>query len=137
MQDLAEKLPPGTAGVIAVFDEEYRLAIERALPGSPAKSVAQTDKEGLRALKAELATAMGKFVQDRSELPIPDRTFGGTAGRTLKESVADWAMIPGPKAPEGAPNVLLALIDDAGFGSIDTFGGPVAHPPSPVFSRWV
>lgn len=132
MEDLAEKLPPGTAGVVAVFDDEHRLAIEQALPGTPAKSVAQTDKEGVRALKAELATAMGKFKQDRSALPIPDRTFGGTAGRTLKDSVADWSMIPGPKAPEGAPNVLLAIIDDAGFGAIDTFGGPIS---SPAFSR--
>ena len=132
MEGLAEKLPPGTAGIITVFDDEHRLAIEKALPGTPAKSVAQTDKEGIRALKAELATAMGKFQQDRSVLPIPDRTFGGTAGRTLKESVADWSMIPGPKAPEGAPNVLLAIIDDAGFGAIDTFGGPIS---SPAFSR--
>ncbi len=132
MEGLAEKLPPGTAGVITVFDDEHRLAVEQALAGSPAKSVAQTDKDGIRALKAELATAMGKFVQDRSELPIPDRAFGGTAGRTLKDSVADWSMIPGPKAPEGAPNVLLCIIDDAGFGSIDTFGGPVS---TPTFSR--
>jgi arylsulfatase A-like enzyme len=132
MEDLAEKLPPGTAGVISVFDDEHRLAIEQALAGSPAQSIAQTDKDGVQALKAELSTAMGKFVQDRSELPIPDRAFGGTAGRTLKESIADWAMIPGPKAPDGAPNVLLAIIDDAGFGAIDTFGGPIS---SPAFSR--
>ncbi len=37
-------------------------------------------------------------------------------------------MIPGPKAPDGAPNVLLVLIDDAGFGAPDTFGGPVSTP---------
>ncbi len=37
-------------------------------------------------------------------------------------------MIPGPKAPEGAPNVLLVLIDDAGYGAPDTFGGPVRTP---------
>ena len=65
-------------------------------------------------------------------LPIPDKTFGGVAGRTLKDSVADWSFIPGPKAPEDAPNVLLVLIDDAGFGSIDSFGGPVS---TPAFSR--
>ena len=40
----------------------------------------------------------------------------------------DWTIIPGPKAPEGAPNVLLILIDDAGFGQPDTFGGPIATP---------
>jgi arylsulfatase len=132
MEELGEQLPPGTAAVIAVFDDEHRLAVEQALPGSPAKSISQTDKEGVRALKAELANAMHKFAQDRSVLPIPDRTFGGTAGRTLRDSVPDWAMVPGPKAPEGAPNVLVVLIDDAGFGAIDTFGGPIA---SPTFTR--
>ena len=90
------------------------------------------DKHGLRGLKDALAEAAGKFVPDRTVLPIPDKTFGGTAGRTLKDSVADWSIIPGPKAPEDAPNVLLVLIDDAGFGSIDTFGGPVS---TPAFSR--
>ena len=64
-------------------------------------------------------------------LPIPDRAFGGTAGRTLRDSVADWSFIPGATAPEDAPNVLVILIDDAGFGSIDSFGGPVKTPTSP------
>ncbi len=125
---IGEHLPPGTAGIITVFDDEYRLAVEQALPGALGKSVAQTTRSGVAALKAELATAMGKFAPDRTVLPIPDRTFGGTAGRTLKDSVADWSMVPGPKAPDGAPNVLVVLIDDAGFGSIDSFGGPVRTP---------
>jgi arylsulfatase A-like enzyme/uncharacterized membrane protein len=129
---VGENLPPGTAGIIAVFSDEYRLAVEQALPGALAKSVAQTDKSGVAALKDELATAMGEFAPDRTVLPIPDRAFGGTAGRTLKDSIADWSMIPGPKPPEGAPNVLIVLIDDAGFGSIDTFGGPVR---TPAFTR--
>jgi arylsulfatase A-like enzyme/uncharacterized membrane protein len=128
METLGEKLPPGTAGVITVFDDEYRLAVEQALPGSPAKSVAQTGKRGLAALKAELATAMGKFKPDRTKLPIPDRTFGGTMGHTIDQSAADWSFVPGPSAPERAPNVLIVLIDDAGFGGPDTFGGGIATP---------
>jgi arylsulfatase A-like enzyme len=75
---------------------------------------------------------MGKFEQDRTKLPIPDRTFAGTMGRTLRNSVPDWSMIPGPKAPDGAPNVLIVLIDDAGFGAVETFGGPIS---SPNFTR--
>jgi arylsulfatase A-like enzyme/uncharacterized membrane protein len=129
---IGENLPPGSAGIIAVFEDDQRLAVEQALPGSPLKSVVQTDKEGLRALKDGLGEAMGKFKPDRTVLPMPDRGFGGTAGRTLKDSVADWSMIPSPKAPDGAPNVLLVLIDDAGFGAPDTFGGPVS---TPNFSR--
>ena len=125
---LGEAMKPGTAAIIAMFEADQRLAVEQALPGSPAKSVVETDKKGTKALTDSLAEAMGKFVQDRSALPIPNRTFGGVAGRTLKDSVADWLMIPGPKAPESAPNVLLVLIDDAGYGSPETFGGPVRTP---------
>ncbi len=128
-EKLGEALPPGSAGLIVVGRAEDRLAIEQAMPGTPAKSVVQTDEHGLLGpLKDSLAEAMHKFEPDRSRLPIPDRTFAGTAGRTLKDSVADWAMIPGPKAPEGAPNVLLVLIDDAGFGAPETFGGPISTP---------
>ena len=71
---------------------------------------------------------MGKFSPDRTVLPIPDPNFGGTIGRTLDASVADWTINMTPKPPEGAPNVLLVLIDDAGFGNPSTFGGPVSTP---------
>ena len=125
---IGENLPPGTAGIIATFDDSERLAVEQALPGALAKSTVQTDKKGVKALKDGLAEAMGKFVPDRTVLPIPDKNFGGTIGRTIDQSVPDWTIIPGPKAPDGAPNVLLVLIDDAGFGRPDTFGGPVATP---------
>jgi arylsulfatase len=125
---IGENLPPGTAGIIAVFDDTQRLALEQALPGALARSVVQTEKSGVKALKDGLAEAMGKFVPDRTVLPIPDRSFGGTIGRTLGDSVADWTIVPGPRPPEGAPNVLVVLLDDAGFGQPDTFGGPISTP---------
>src|SRR5262245_42598771 len=129
---IGENLPPGTAGIIALFDDDQRLAVQQALPGALAKSIVETDKKGVRALKDGLAEAMGKFVPDRTVLPIPDRTFGGAAGRTMDESAGDWTVVAGPTPPEGAPNVLVVLIDDAGFGQPDTFGGPI---PTPVFTR--
>ncbi len=129
LQDkLGEAMKPGTAVIIAMFDGDQRLAVEQALPGSLARSIVETDKKGTTALKDSLAEAMGKFSPDRSVLPIPDRAFGGTAGRTLDKSVGDWTILPGPKAPDGAPNVLLVLIDDAGFGGPDTFGGAIETP---------
>ena len=133
-ENLGEKLPAGAAVVIAFIDTDDRLVAERALSNTPAHSVAQMD--GLTDLKSALAEAAGKFTPDRSRLPIPDKTFAGVAGRTMKDSVADWSMIPGPAAPAGAPNVLLVLIDDAGYGTPDTFGGPVATPTSPASARW-
>jgi uncharacterized membrane protein len=45
---IGENLPAGAAAIIATFDDEFRLAVEQALPGSPAKSIVQTDKRGSR-----------------------------------------------------------------------------------------
>ena len=131
-EKVGEALKPGTAVLIGIFAEESVLAAEQALGAFPAKSRVEMDHASMNDLKGALAEAMGKFEPDRTVLPIPDRAFGGVAGRTLKDSVADWSFIPGPKAPEGAPNVLIVLIDDAGYGSIDTFGGPVR---TPAFTR--
>ncbi len=65
---------------------------------------------------------------DRSVLPIRRQAFAGKVNRTLAGSEPDWNILSGPKAPDGAPNVLLVLIDDAGFGNPSTFGGPISTP---------
>jgi arylsulfatase len=65
---------------------------------------------------------------DRTELPIRRPEFSGVANRTLAGSEPDWNLIGHPTPPEGAPNVLLVLIDDAGFGNPSTFGGPIQTP---------
>jgi arylsulfatase len=65
---------------------------------------------------------------DRSILPIRREAFAGVANRTLDGSQPDWNLIGHPTAPDGAPNVLLVLIDDAGFGNPSTFGGPIQTP---------
>src|SRR5262249_4912984 len=111
---IGENLPPGSAGIIAVFDDKQRLAVQHGLGGALLRSVVQSDKSGIEALKDSLAEAMGKFNPDRTVLPIPDRSFGGTIGRTMDQSVPDWTIVPGPRAPDRAPNVLICLIDDAG-----------------------
>src|SRR5256885_660149 len=63
---------------------------------------------------------------DRTVLPRPPQPFQGVTKRSLEGSVA--AFTPPVKAPSNAPNILLVLIDDAGFGNPSTFGGPVATP---------
>ncbi|WP_120337308.1 arylsulfatase [Cryobacterium soli] len=126
--EIGSALGAGSAAVIGVFPAEHRLAVELHLAGAFLFSLVESGPTDLAELEAELDQAMGKFVPDRTVLPMPDRSFGGTAGRTLADSVADWSMIPGPRAPAGAPNVLIVLIDDAGYGAPDTFGGPVRTP---------
>lgn len=60
------------------------------------------------------------------DVPRPDPPFQGESGRTLDRSKPSF---PTPNAaPKGAPNVLLVLVDDAGFGNPSTFGGPCQTP---------
>jgi arylsulfatase A-like enzyme len=64
-------------------------------------------------------------------LPRPDFHFTGEIGRTYLDS--DPPQFPQPvPPPEGAPNILLILLDDVGFGQFGTFGGGV---PSPTMDR--
>ena len=65
---------------------------------------------------------------DRTRLPIADPKFAGVVNRTLAGSRPDWGPIGHVALPEGAPNVLVVLIDDAGFGQPSAFGGPIAAP---------
>ena len=59
-------------------------------------------------------------------LPTPPAPFNGTINLRAKDSVSDF---PQPvKAPKGAPNILLVLLDDVGFGATSTFGGPCNTP---------
>jgi arylsulfatase A-like enzyme len=64
--------------------------------------------------------------EDGTQLPKPDQSFKGKIGKTYADSQPDF---PQPvKAPKGAPNVLLIMLDDVGFGMCSTFGGPVPTP---------
>jgi Sulfatase/Family of unknown function (DUF6151) len=59
-------------------------------------------------------------------LPQPEPPFKGKIGRTAKDSTPDFPK--GVEAPQGAPNVLVILTDDVGFGASSTFGGPIQTP---------
>ena len=64
---------------------------------------------------------------DRTVLPIEPYQKVGKIAPTIKDSdKIDWPKEIG--APEGAPNVLLIMIDDVGFGASSAFGGPIPTP---------
>ena len=71
---------------------------------------------------------MSEQTIDRSRLPIRRPPFQGVVKRTLDGSQPDWNYVAPIPAPEGAPNVLLVLTDDAGFGNPSAFGGPISTP---------
>ena len=67
---------------------------------------------------------------DGKQLPAPDPKFGGVIKNDALQSKAWWP--PRIVPPKGAPNVLLIITDDAGFGVPSTFGGVI---PTPALDR--
>jgi arylsulfatase A-like enzyme len=64
----------------------------------------------------------------RTVLPIPDAPYEGTPPLDAKDPDATFPPIEPLRPPEAAPNVLIVLIDDAGFGCSSAFGGPCQTP---------
>ena len=85
-------------------------------------------------LLTSVSTAISSFfagpARTQDVLPRPEQPFKGHIGRTVEDSVKDFPKEV--KAPDGAPNILLILTDDVGFGASSTFGGPV---PTPTMDR--
>jgi arylsulfatase A-like enzyme len=74
--------------------------------------------------------AVSQWANGQQVLPRPEQPFGGYIAPKVQDSIKDF-----PKevtAPKGAPNILLILTDDVGFGATSTFGGPV---PTHTFDR--
>jgi arylsulfatase len=67
---------------------------------------------------------------DGKQLPPPDMKLGGVINETAKDSKPYWP--PRVVPPKGAPNVLLIMTDDQGYGVCSTFGGVI---PTPAMDR--
>ena len=64
---------------------------------------------------------------DGSVLPFPEPTSASVTGKTLKDSKHQWRTTEN-HLPADAPNIVIFMTDDAGFGNPSTFGGPVNTP---------
>ena len=71
--------------------------------------------------KITAALSFISFITNAQQQP-----YQGTIGKTLNDSKEWWA--PVTKPPQGAPNVVLILIDDEGFGASESFGGLIHTP---------
>jgi len=67
---------------------------------------------------------------DGKQLPPPDPKFGGVIKDTAPDSKPWWP--PTVVPPKGAPNILLIMTDDQGYGVYSTFGGVI---PTPAMDR--
>jgi arylsulfatase A-like enzyme len=66
--------------------------------------------------------------QQRAILPIPDQPHAGLTTYDAKDPNTEYPPIEPVQPPEGAPNVLVVLLDDVGFGASSAFGGPCETP---------
>jgi len=102
-------------------------------PEPSAKSAAKADAAKSEKAKAGTAAQAGAVAQAGGQdnvLPKPEPKFQGRIGETAKDSKPDFPREV--QAPKGAPNILLILTDDVGFGASSTFGGPI---PTPNFDK--
>ena len=65
---------------------------------------------------------------DREALPIADRPYDGPIYEDAKDPAMKFPPIEPLRPPAGAPNVLVVLLDDVGFGASSAFGGPCRTP---------
>src|SRR5215211_5317453 len=75
---------------------------------------------------------MSRSETPRTVLPIPPAQHVGLVTYDAKDPETSFAPIEPLRPPAGAPNVLVVMLDDAGFGSSSAFGGPCA---TPTFER--
>src|SRR4249920_3957950 len=94
-------LPISVAGVLALSCVS---ALAQRVTGTPGSASATTTIDG-------------------KQLPPPDPKFGGVIKDGALQSKPWWA--PRVTPPKDAPNVLLIITDDAGFGVPGTFGGVI------------
>lgn len=66
----------------------------------------------------------------RHVLPIPDQTHFGITTYDAKDPDTKYPPIRDLRPPADAPNVLVILLDDVGFGASSAFGAPAIPPPS-------
>ncbi len=66
--------------------------------------------------------------QRRDVLPVPDVTPVGLTTYDAKDPATSFPPIEPLRPPEGAPNVLVILLDDVGFAASSAFGGPISTP---------
>ena len=113
-----------------IFFDRFRQRLIR--PGLLAAGLVLAAASGAAAQQSQapLGSPAATRVIDGLQLPAPGVPFGGKIERNALQSTPFWQ--PRLAPPEGAPNVLLILTDDVGFGAPSTFGGVI---PTPALDR--
>ena len=81
---------------------------------------------GAQPAPGQVGSPSGTITLDGKQLPAPPPKFGGVIKEDAKDSTPWWP--PSIVPPKGAPNVLLIMTDDQGYGVSGTFGGVIPTP---------
>ncbi len=114
------KRDPREIGVVAEV-AAFLLLLAATLAAAPAAAQQVT---------GELGSPSATITIDGKQLPPPPPEFGGVIKESAKDSKPWWP--PRVVPPKGAPNVLLIMTDDQGYGVSGTFGGVI---PTPALDR--
>jgi hypothetical protein len=104
----------------------YRIALTALSLGTFAAAGAFAQQAASEACSAAGTTSL----KSEKQLPPQPSAFGGVIKRNALDSKSCWD--PQVVPPEGAPNILLIITDDVGFGAPSTFGGVI---PTPTLDR--
>lgn len=79
----------------------------------------------LAAIGLPLGSVISSAASAQEVLPRSPQPFGGKIGRTQKESTPDWSPVRPASAPENAPNIVMIVLDDVGYGQLGSYGGSI------------
>ncbi len=96
------------------------------------KSFAHPYSRSLRPMLIVLGMIVPLTVNAASEPGIPS-TFAGKISVSARDAAPSWP-VPA-RAPKGAPNIVLILLDDVGFADCSTYGGPIETPALSALSQ--
>ena len=109
---------PVLEGLEGLLEHVRLLRDDQAIPASDEK------------VSGEPGSPSAKTTIDGKQLPAPPQKFEGKIGKTTADSKPFWPATIAPR--KSAPNVLLIITDDAGYGVPSTFGGVI---PTPALDR--
>lgn len=108
------------AALLAAIGGGWRASEAQDETAAPATASSGGEIQGVAGSPAATRTITGDV------LPAPDLPFGGTIRLNAAQSTPWWQ--PRIVPPKGAPNILLIMTDDVGFGAPSTFGGVIPTP---------
>lgn len=103
------------------------LTSKKATPTKKAVQAKAAQQKSAPKKVAEPARVVAATHLAREQLPIPDAKHVGLTTYDAKDPNTKYPSIKELRPPAGAPNVLIVLIDDVGFGASSAFGGPATR----------